>query len=132
MSKKGQKGKLRLLNEIRDQLILQADRWGKKDHYTPLRMTEMELEQARNIKGEFMSEKANLEYEMNMLGTDKREVLIKIERLDSYVKRCDRIIEQYEKRIGKMLDNLIGDKSKVKKAESKVKEKSTISVIINN
>ena len=132
MSKKSQKGKLRLLNEIRDQLILQAERWGRKDYYTPLKMAEIELEQARRIKGDFLAEKSNLEYEMNMLGTDKQEVLIKTEKLGIYLKRCDRIIENYEKRIGKIIDKVIGDKAKIKKAESQIKPKSTISVIINN
>ena len=92
MAKKSKKGQVRILNEIRDQLVLQAERWGRKGYYTPLKLEEIELEQCRKIRSDFLAEKSNLEYEMNMIGTDKREVLIKIERLESYIKKADRVI----------------------------------------
>ena len=120
------------MKEIMDQLLLQAERWGKGGFYTPLKLEEMQLEECRKIRGEFMVEKANLDYEMNMLGSNKKEVLIKIERLESYVKRLDREIELHEKSITRMLDRLIGDKKAIKKAEALVKTKSTISVMLNS
>ena len=132
MAKKSKKGQLRILNEIRDQLVLQAERWGRKGYYTPLKLEEIELEQCRKIRSDFLAEKSNLEYEMNMLGTDKKEVLIKIERLESYIKKADRVIEAHEKRIEKMLQKMIGDKSAIKKAESYIKTKPRISVMINS
>ncbi|KAF0134342.1 MAG: hypothetical protein FD145_722 [Candidatus Saganbacteria bacterium] len=130
MARKSKKGQFRVINEIKDQLILQADRWGKSGFYTPLKLEEMELEQCRKIKSDFLAERSNLEYEMCLLGTDKKEVLIKIERLESYIKKADRVIEAHERRINKMLDKLVGDKKAVKKAEDYINTKHTVSVII--
>ena len=132
MARKSKKGQLRILNEIKDQLILQADRWGKKDSYTPLKLEEMVLEQSRKIKSEFLAEKANLEYEMNMLGTDKREVLIKIERLETYIRKADSVIEKHERNISRMLDKMVGDKIGVKKAEKTLKTKPNVSVMLDS
>jgi hypothetical protein len=124
------KGQMRLLTEVKDQLLLQADRWGRKGHYTPLKLEEMELEQCRKIKGDLLAEKSNLEYEMSMLGTDKKEVLIKIERLESYIKKADRVIEGHERGISKILDKIVGDKKAVKRAEDLIRSKSQISVMV--
>lgn len=130
MSSKSKKAQNRILTEIRDQLVLQAERWGRTDHYTPLKLEEIELEQCRKIRSDLLAEKSNLEYEMNMLGTDKREVLIKIERLDSYIKKADRVIESHERRIERMLDKLIGDRKAVKRAHAYIDKASAISVLV--
>jgi len=132
MSKKSKKAQLKILNEIRDQLIRQAERWGKDGHYTPLKLEEMELEQGRKIRSDLLTEKSNLEYEMSMLGTDKKEVLIKIERLDSYIKKADRVILAHEKKIAKIIEKIIGDRSAIKKAENTVRTKHLISVMIDS
>lgn len=132
MAKKSKKGQLKILNEIKNQLVLQAERWGKTDYYTPLKFEELELEQARKIKGELLMEKSNLEYEMNSLGTDKKEVLIKIERLETYVRKADHMIESYERKIAKMIENNIGNMKDIKKAEGTIKTKPRISVMINS
>ena len=118
------------MTEVKDQLLLQADRWGRKGYYTPLKLEEMELEQCRKIKGDLLAEKSNLEYEMSMLGTDKKDVLIKIERLESYIKKADRVIEGHEKGITRMLDKIVGDKKAVKRAEDLIRSKSQISVMV--
>jgi len=130
MSGKRKKGQVRILHEIRDQLILQADRWGRKDYYTPLKLEEMELEQCRKIRGELLAEKANLEYEMSMLGTDKKEVLVKIERLGIYIKKADRVMESHERNILKALQKRIGDKKEIKRAEKSIRSEPLISVVI--
>jgi hypothetical protein len=130
MSKKKKKAQIRILNEIRDQLVLQAERWGRTNYYTPLKLEELVLEQSHKIKGDFLAERSNLEYEMNLLGTDKREVLIKIERLESYIKKADRTIESHERNISRLLDKMVGDKQAISLATSYLKKKSLISVMI--
>lgn len=130
MSKKSKKAQNRILTEIRDQLVLQAERWGRTDHYTPLKLEEIEIEQCKRVKSDLLTEKSNLEYEMNMLGTDKREVLIKIERLESYIKKADRVVEGHERRIGRLLDKLVGDRKAVKQAHSIIKKEPAISVVV--
>jgi len=130
MSKKRKKAQLKILNEIRDQLVLQAERWGRTNYYTPLKLEELVLEQGHKIKGDFLAERSNLEYEMNLLGTDKREVLIKIERLESYIKKADRTIESHERNISRLLDKMVGDKQAISLATSYLKKKSLISVMI--
>ncbi|MBU0573505.1 MAG: hypothetical protein KKH83_03395, partial [Candidatus Margulisbacteria bacterium] len=129
MARKKNKGKFKVLEEIKNQLILQAERWGKKDHYTPLRLQEMELAACRKIKGDFLAEKANLEYEMQMLGTDKKEVLIKIEKLNMYISKSDFVIEQYQRKIERMLEKLCGDKKEVDRALKRVRESHKVSVM---
>ncbi|MFH1617441.1 MAG: hypothetical protein ABIB65_02565 [Candidatus Margulisiibacteriota bacterium] len=130
MARKKNKGKFKVLEEIKNQLILQAERWGKKDHYTPLRLQEMELAACRKIKGDFLAEKANLEYEMQMLGTDKKEVLIKIEKLNMYISKSDFVIEQYQRKIERMLEKLCGDKKEVDRALKRVRESHKVSVMV--
>lgn len=126
------KAQLRILGEIRKQLILQAERWGKKDYYTPSKLEEIELDQCHKIKGELLSEKSNLEYEMHMLDSDKKEVLIKLERLNQYLKRADRVVNRHEKNIVRIIEKLIGNKKAIDRALKGIEPKSLISVLISD
>ena len=130
MSKKTKKAQNRILDEIKSQLIAQAERWGKKDYYTPLKLEEMEIDQCQKILGDLLAEKNNLEYEMAMLGSDKREVLIKTERLNSYIKKAHKVIDAHARKINKMINNVIGDQKIIDKAESLINKKPRISVEI--
>jgi hypothetical protein len=132
MSKRAKKAQGRILGEIQKQLILQAERWGRKGYYTPLKLEEMELSQCRKITGELLAEKANLEYELFLLDSNKRDVLIKLERLESYLKKASRVVKRHEKDISKMLDKIIGDKQKLKKAFAYVEPRSFVSVLISD
>jgi len=129
---KRKKQQIRLLNEIRDQLVLQAGRWGKKDHYTQLCLDEMTLDQCYRVLGDLFSEKANLEYELYLLESDKHDLLIKMERLDAYLKKSRRVIKKYQKNIQQQLDKLIGDKDKLDLIEKRMHPENTISVLLSN
>lgn len=126
------KAQLRILGEVQKQLILQAERWGKKDHYTPVKLEEMELEQCRKIKGDLLAEKANLEYEMQSLDSDKKETLVKQERLSLYLKRADRVIKKHEKHIVRTIEKSIGNREEIDAALKAIKPKSIISILLSD
>jgi len=125
------KGQAKILNEIKTQLMMQADKWGMEGEYSPLKLEELKLEQCRKIKGDFLAERANLEYEMSVLGTDKKEILIKTEKLDTYIRKTEKQIQAYEKKITKILDKQLGDKNATKNAVSKIVTQPRISVMID-
>ncbi len=131
-TKRAKKAQKRVLEEIKGQLLTQAERWGRKDAYTPIILEEMELAQCLRIKGDFLSEKANLEYELNSLGTDKREVLIKIERLNAYLKRADQIIARHEKTISRIIDKDSVSKERADRILKKGEKEHKISVMVSN
>ena len=128
MSRKAKKAQKLVLDEIKKQLILQAERWGRADHYTPLKLEEMEIEQGYKILGDLYAEKSNLEYELHILGTDKHEVLIKIERLNVYIKRALSITQKHENKIRKIIGKSYGDISKISLA---LANKSAVSILIS-
>lgn len=120
MSRKAAKGQKIILEEIKKQLVTQAERWGRCDYYTPLKLEEIELEQCRKISGELLSEKANLEYELHFLESDKKEVLSKIDRLEIYIKKADRAVKRHEKMIEKIIGGKTGEKIQVGAKKSKI------------
>lgn len=126
------KSRLKLLNEIRDQLILQAERWGKRDYYSAFKLMEIELDQARNIQGELMSERSNLLYELHILGSDKQELLIKLERLEMYLKRAAKVIDRQEKYLVKSIEKIIKQKDELKTLLAKMRPENNISVLISS
>jgi len=132
MVTKKKKAELRILEEIKNQLILQAERWGRVGYYTPLKLEEMELEQCSKIMGEFFSEKANLEYELQMLSSDTREAIIKLERLENYVKRAKGVMRKHERKIKRLIEKLIGDKDKTEKAVNCFKKKPKVSIYLGS
>lgn len=132
MASKRKKAQLIVVEEIKNQLILQAKRWGRENYYTPLLLEEMELDACRRIKGEFLAERANLEYELHTLDSDKKESLIKLERLESYIKKSKRVIKSHEKKIKKMLEKVFGDKNSIKKALSYYNNKPQVSILISD
>lgn len=127
---KRRRGQSRILEEIKDQLILQAERWGKSGHYTPLKLEEMVLEQCSKIKGDFLAERANLEYELLRIGTDKKECLIKLEKLEGYLKKADRVMEGRQRSVSRMLDKMVGGKEKVLKVMGIILRKPAISLLL--
>jgi hypothetical protein len=136
MSKAGKRAKaqMMILEEVKRQLVLQAERWGRSGHYTPLKLEEMEIEACRRIKGDLLSERANLEYEMHMLASNKKEIEIKLSRLESYLKRADRVGKKHGKNVDKMIEKLVGDRAKTFEALGRVgaKAEPAISVLISD
>jgi hypothetical protein len=128
--KKRKRKQKRILNEIQKQLLLQAERWGKAGHYTPMKLEEMVLEQCHRVKSDFLIEKANLEYELQRIGTNKKECLIKLEKLEGYLKRSDRAIKGHHRVIFKIIDKMVGEKEMVVKALGKTFRKPAVSLFI--
>jgi len=128
MSKKARKAQKLVMEEIKKQLLLQAERWDRGDHYNPIALEEMERDQCYRILGDLYAEKSNLEYEMHILGTDKHETLIKIERLDVYIKKALQVIERHDRFIFRILRKDIGDESQIRRA---LPWKRNISVLLS-
>ncbi len=124
------RSQMAIIEEIKNQLILQAERWGRANYYTPAKLEEMELDAAKRIKGDFLAEFTNLQYELNLLESDKKEIIIKIERLESYIKRAERVVGKHEKNIKKMLEKTLGDLAKTKRAISLIQAQPAISVLL--
>jgi hypothetical protein len=110
------KAQMSIFKEMENQLLIQAERLGIREDYSPLRLKELEAEALNKHLLAFYTERSNLEYEMQMLGTDKREVLIKMERLGVYIRRAEQMVERQKKELGKILDKLCPDKAKANKA----------------
>jgi len=123
-----------ILNEVKKQLLLQADRWGRTGYYTPLKLEEIELDACRRIKGDLLAEKANLEYELQMMNDHRREIELKIQRLELYLNRADRVSKKHVKTIDKMIEKLVGDRKKTLGALDRVgfTEDSFVSVLISD
>lgn len=95
MRKNPKKAQLKLINELKNQLFIQAERLGVRDDYTPIAMAEYKIDAVRKLLGEFYTERANLEYELSTVGSNKKEVLIKLERLHSYTRKAENIMERH-------------------------------------
>ncbi|MEA3493213.1 MAG: hypothetical protein U9R38_02375 [Candidatus Margulisiibacteriota bacterium] len=119
MSKKKNK-QIKLINELESQLLIQAERLGVRDRYTPLAMEEMGLDAVRTILTEFYMERANLEYEMSMTGTNKKELLIKLEKLHGYIRKAESLRDKHLAKVEALLDKELGDQKKVRRALKKV------------
>lgn len=131
---KRKKAQMMILEEVKKQLLLQAERWGRSGLYTPQKLEEIEMEAVLRIKSDLLSERANLEYELQAIRTNKRDVDIKLSRLESYIKRADRIAKKHDKNIEKILDKMIVDRKTVSGALNitRMKQDSLISVFLSD
>lgn len=115
MSKKKNTEK-KLINELKNQLLIQAERLGIRERYSPLYMEEIKVDSARKILTEFYMERSNLEYELNIIGSNKKELLIKLERLNMYIRKAEGLREKYLVAFGKLLEKGVGDREKTSRA----------------
>lgn len=60
----------KIMNEIRNQLIIQAKNLGLGDYYTSRRIVEIQIEQCRKILSKFCEEKVSLEYQLAYFGAN--------------------------------------------------------------
>ncbi|OGC06487.1 hypothetical protein A2526_03010 [candidate division WOR-1 bacterium RIFOXYD2_FULL_36_8] len=121
MSAKKIKAQMRVFQEMESQLLMQADRVGVRDDFMPSRLKEMEYDSLKKHILSFYAERSNLEYEMQMFGVDKKEVLIKMEKLEVYIRRAERLRELYDKYFQKSSEKQNKDKSIIEKSISKNK-----------
>jgi hypothetical protein len=110
----------KLINELKNQLMIQAERLGVSDQYTPIFAEEIKIDSVRKILTEFYMERSNLEYELNILGSNKKEVLIKLERLNAYVRKAEGLREKHCKQYSQQLEKGLGDQVRTRRAVSKL------------
>ena len=98
------KGQSKIIAELKKQLLIQAERLGIRDRYTPLWFVEQKILALGKILAEFYAERANLEYELNILGSDKKDILIKLEKLHAYIRKAETLRERYINKFEKIID----------------------------
>jgi hypothetical protein len=94
----------KIVEELRKQLLIQAERLGIRDRFTPVWFLEQRVLALSQILSEFYAERANLEYELNMIGSDKKDLIIKLEKLHSFIRTAETAREKYIKRFEKTID----------------------------
>lgn len=119
MSKKKNSQK-KLINELKNQLLIQAESLGIRERYTPIVLEELKINAVRKILSEFYMERSNLQYELNMLGSKKKEVLIKLERLNAYIRKGEGFRERHLGDIEKLIEKGMGDREGTKRAVSRL------------
>ena len=100
--KKG--GTNKVITELRDRLLIQAERLGTREKYNPLWFLEQKVLSLSKILAEFYAERSNLEYELNILGTDKKDILVKLEKLYAYIRKAEKLKEKYTGKFEVMID----------------------------
>lgn len=125
---KRKKTQQKILHEIRSQLHIKARKLGVEDKYSEINFEAMKLDAAKRILDDLNAEKSNLEYELYMKGVLDKESTIKLEKIQTYINRAKRVIEKYEKTIGKMAEKAAPNKEKAKEAVKKIAPTPKISV----
>jgi hypothetical protein len=119
MSKKKNAQK-KLVNEIKNQLLIQAERLGVREHFGPVAAEEIKLDSVKKILTDFYMERSNLEYELNILGSNKKELLIKLERLNLYIRRAVTMHERHLRTYETLLEKGMGDIAGARKAANRI------------
>lgn len=119
--KKRKKAQNKLINELKNQILIQAELLGVRDRFTPVYLEELKVDAARKILSEFYTERANLEYELNMLGSQKKDVLIKLERLNAYIIKAEGLSARHSRQIESLLEKGMGDLKKTRRAVRRLK-----------
>lgn len=117
----------KLINELKNQLFIQAERLGIKEDYNPLAMEELKLDSVGKILTEFYMERSNLEYELNIIGSKKRELLIKLERLHAYVRKAQGLHEKHVKKFEDLIEQGTGDQNLTRRALRQVTDPVKVS-----
>lgn len=119
MSKKKNTQK-KLVNELKNQLMIQAERLGINETYSPIYMEELKIDSVKKILTEFYMERSNLEYEMQMSGSPKKEILIKLERLNAYIRKAVGLQTRHLGDFEKLIDQGYDDRALTQKAVKKL------------
>ena len=127
-SKKRKKAQQRILSEIKSQLTIKAKKLSVEDKYSEINFEGMKLDAAKRILDDLKAEKTNLEYELYMKGVLDKESTIKLEKIQTYINRAQRVIEKYEKHIGKMAEKAAPHREKAREAVKKITHTPKISV----
>jgi len=99
---KRQKAQVKILGEIEKQLSIKAKKLGIEERFGAVNFEEMKEESARKILDDLNAEKTNLEYELHMKGVLDKDSTIKLEKINMYITKAQRVIEKHEKNIEKL------------------------------
>ena len=127
-SKKRRKAQQRILSEIKSQLTIKAKKLNIEDRFSDINFEAMKQDAAKRILDDLNAEKTNLEYELYMKGVLDKESTIKLEKIQTYINRAQRVIGKYEKHIGKMSEKAAPYREKGKEAAKKITPTPKISV----
>jgi hypothetical protein len=118
----------KILGEIKSQLHIKAKKLGVEDKYSEMNFESMKSEAAKKILDDLNAEKSNLEYELYMKGKLDKESTIKLEKVETYINKAKRVLEKYEKNMGRMAEKKSPHKEKAKEAVKKLIPPPRISV----
>ena len=127
-SKKRRKAQQRILSEIKSQLTIKAKKLNIEDRFSDINFEAMKQDAAKRILDDLNAEKTNLEYELYMKGVLDKESTIKLEKIQTYINRAQRVIEKYEKVISKMGEKAAPHREKAREAVKKITPTPKISV----
>ena len=127
-SKKRKKAQQRILSEVKSQLHIKAKKLGVEDKYSEYNFENMKMDAAKRIIDDLNAEKSNLEYELYMKGVLDKESTIKLEKIQTYINKAQRVIDKYQKNIGKMAEKAAPYREKGKEAVKKISPPPKISV----
>jgi hypothetical protein len=125
---KRKKAQQKILSEVKSQLHIKAKKLGIEYSYSDLNFETMKMDAARRILDDLNSEKSNLEYELYMKGVLDKESTIKLEKIQTYINKAQRVITKYEKIINKIAEKAAPDKEKTREAVKKITPTPKISV----
>jgi hypothetical protein len=125
---KRKKAQQKILNEVKSQLRIKAKKLGVEDNYSELNFESMKLDAAKRILDDLNAEKSNLEYELYMKGVLDKESTIKLEKIQTYINKAQRVIIKYEKIINKIAEKAAPNKEKAKEAVKRIAPTPRISV----
>jgi len=127
-SKKRKRAQEKILGEIGSQLAIKAKKLGVEDKYSAINFEEMKLDAAKKIIDDLTAERLNLEYELYMKGVLDKESTIKLEKVNTYLNKAQRVVTKYEKNIGKMAEKAAPHREKAKEAVKKIAPPPRISI----
>jgi hypothetical protein len=127
-SKKRKKAQEKILGEVKSQLTIKSKKLGVEDKYSAVNFESMKMDAAKKIFDDLNIEKTNLQYELYMKGKLDKESTIKLEKVDMYINKAQRVIDKYDRNIKKMSEGASKDKLKAKDASKKIDLPPKISV----
>ena len=122
MSAKRKKAQQKILHELKSQLMTKAKKLGIEYDFSGVNFDSMKIEAAKKVLGDLLAEKSNLEYELYMKGVLDKESTIKLEKINGYITKAQRIIDRYEKMIEKEMAKKTPKKKEVHEALKKKKK----------
>lgn len=112
----------KVIGEIKNQLLIQAERLGIRDDYNPVVLEELKLDSIGKIMSDFYMERANLEYELNMLASNKKEIMIKLEKLNAYIRKGQSLRKTHNDKFEQLIEKGLGDARGARAAVAKLKQ----------